>query len=156
MSVIKESTLKFSFLPVAIDHILSIKSAHGYGFLITHDEITRLIGLTRPVGKCDYTEFQTFELDRLGRIDTLTKELLINHKLCLSNVSGQGYRVLHPDTQVSKEPARFEKLAFKQLVKADRVLNNVQEEALSAEGRNSRHYNQSRVQFLKSCFKSNN
>ncbi len=156
MQITKEQKPQLDFLSSAVAHVLSIKSSHGYGFLISHEEITRLVGLTKPVGKCEYTEFQSFELDRLSRIDTLIKELLTTHKLCLSNVTGQGYRVLHPDTQVSKEPARLEKLAFKQLVKADKVLANVQEEMLSTEGKASRHYNQARIQFLKSSFRAEN
>ena len=79
-----------------------------YGDVLLHDDIEHAAGLSVPklsvvremkdqheLHKC----MQEYQFALLAAVESLKKHMLIEHKMLLVNVRGQGYRIVQPNEQ---------------------------------------------------------
>jgi len=116
---------------------------------MSEPELLKMLELEKPASG-SYEEINKFQLEKLVAIESLKDVLLEECHMCLSNVHGKGYTILHPNDQVIKEPANRLKKMRTQLNKAVAVLINVNQEMLNMESQNSRNYTLGRLAFIKS------
>ena len=118
----------------ATELILERFDKEGYGIMFSDNEINEMLELTKP-SYGSYDDFQKFQLERLGQLESLKIALLEDANLCLENSRGNGYMLMHPDDQISKTAKKFHKHARNKINRMVSILTNVDNEALSLDGR---------------------
>ena len=94
----------------AVEIILKRFDEEGYGILFSNQELFEMFDIKQPTYS-SYEDFQKFCFERLDHMENLKIELLEAYNICMSNMRGNGYVLLHPDDQVTKEAKKkMEKL----------------------------------------------
>lgn len=106
-----------------------------YGDLITHDEMDSLIDVVKPAGQVNAKKWQEYQVKRMSSIESLKKDLLTQHNICLASDRGKGYLILQPKDQTKFAVSESDKEIRKSLSIAKRRLLNVDHQALDAEQR---------------------
>lgn len=131
----------------AADQIVKRVSAEGYGVMISHENLLAMMDMKTPeAGTAE--DFKKYAFELLTNTVNLTKSLLEEHNLCLHNVRGQGYQVLHPDDQVTIAADKRIKKALHHVGQALMVLTHVDGEALSYDGQQEQVRRLGKVGFL--------
>jgi len=118
----------------AIDIVLKRFDEEGYGIMFSDAEILVMLELERPdVGT--YEAYQAFSLEKLSQLEGLKRALLEQSNLCLENVKGNGYMLMHPDDQIAKTSQKYYGHARKKMNKMVSILTYCDNEALSQEGK---------------------
>lgn len=121
----------------------------GYGILIQHEELFKLLEISDPK---TIPEAMKQRLEILKKVDELSKTLLYDFNLCLHNEFNKGYTILAPDDQVSKGYDRHFEKAKRKVRKAIDILNHVNHELLSQDGVNNRDRNLNKSVFVLTAF----
>ena len=134
----------------AVKNIVISVEENGYGALFKHNKLKEWMEIKEPK---TIAEYKKTEFDYLSALDKLKDELLHDYHLFLANDLGKGYRVLHPDEQISNGVDKHIRKAQQQIIQATRVLTYVNDELLSIEGAQVRMRKMERAAFLQSAFK---
>jgi hypothetical protein len=119
----KEATVK----------IVERVSREGYGIMFSHEDLYAMMDIKVPeMATPEVFKKHAFEV--MASTLNLFKCLLEEHNLCLHNVRGQGYQVLHPDDQVTIAADKRFKRALHHIGQAVAVLTHVDVDALSFDG----------------------
>ena len=130
----KMETKKYPAWKNAIEIVLQRFDNEGYGIMFSDEEILLMLELEKPkVGT--YDTFQKFNLEKLSQLEGLKKALLEEQNLCLENVKGNGYMLMHPDDQVMKTSQKYYRHARKKMNKMVSILTYCDNDALSQEGK---------------------
>lgn len=102
----------------------------SYGDIISKDWLDREFMIETPEygSKQDYVKPA---LDFLYNIFYFTNYLLVEHKMCLVNVRGQGYQIILPQHQADFAMCRANAKIEAELVKANVTLTHINENLLS-------------------------
>jgi hypothetical protein len=155
MTVDKVETKKFPEWKNALDIILARFNAEGYGIEFTHEEILDMLDMEIPkIGT--QKEFRDLMLKKMAHVEALKDELLRNFNLCLSNMRGVGYRVVHPNDQVKIEPEKQIRKAQKSVRYAARLLTNVDVGSLDKDARDLRDHALQHIAMLQNKLNTRN
>jgi len=139
----------------AVEEILARFDSEGYGVMFSEREILTMFDIEKPeVGS--YEEFQKFNLDRLTQMDSLVNNLQEEHNLCLQNVRGQGYVLMHPDDQVTKAVEKYRIQARRKINRMVSICTNVNYDALTDEGRRAQNQALGRAAFIRAAMNKRN
>ena len=134
----------------AFEIILKRFDQDGYGVMFSDEQLLTMLDIEKPdVGT--YDDFQKFQLERLKQMESLKNALLEQCNLCMENMRGQGYVLMHPNDQVLKTANKYYRLSKKKINKMLSVLTNVDNEHLDHEGRDNRLRMLGRAAFIKSA-----
>ena len=133
----------------AYDIILERFSNEGYGILFSDEEIHDILDLDKPAYG-SFQNFQKFQLEKLSQLESLKTALLENDNLYFENVRGIGYRLVHPNDQVTKSFDTLYKTARRRLSKAMAVVTHVDNTLLSADAKLKQIENLNRAAWVKS------
>ena len=104
------------------------------GDLITMKWIHDNFKITKPtVGTFEI--FQKYQFEFLAAIDGFKNELLEIYQIAITNVRGEGYRVLYPKKQTEHAEKSFVDNMKKNINKAIAMLNNIKYECLDDKDR---------------------
>jgi hypothetical protein len=105
----------------------------GYGILISQNDLLKMMDIKTP----EYAtpqEYKKYAFEVMNSLVNLTIILLEEHNLCLHNVRGQGYQILHPNDQVTiAADTKFRKVIH-HLSQAVSILTHVDQDSLSYDG----------------------
>jgi len=105
-------------------HIVARTEAEGYGLVFSFEELFCLMDLKWPE-TASLEDWKRLSFEKLQYMENLKNLLLEEHNLCLHNIRGEGYRVLHPNDQVTvgieKEYQKIGRLICKIVNKAVHV-----------------------------------
>lgn len=133
-------------------HVIAQRvSSDGYGFIIEMDELYGMLEAKRPFAHSLWKDVKKNAFDFLEKVESLKRECLHEHSICLYNVRGKGYQVLPPDDQVSKRWERQHEKVRKHLRKSLDILANVDASQLSDQGLKNRDRNIQRTVFIMSA-----
>jgi hypothetical protein len=118
----------------AFEIILKRFDSEGYGIAFSDIDINEMLDIKKP-GYGSYDVFQKFQLERLSQLESLKEILLEDANLCLENIRGNGYILMHPNDQVQIVANKFVKHARNKVNRAVAVLTNVDHELLSVEAK---------------------
>lgn len=135
----------------AADRIVERVTEQGYGVIFSHDDLLKMMDIKLPE-MATPDEYKKYSLEVMTSTVNLTQWLLHNHNLCLHNVRGQGYQILHPDDQVTIAADKRFKMVAHHLGKAVEVLTRVDQEALSHDGQQAQLRGLGKAAFLISGF----
>jgi len=130
----------------ATDDIVAKVQKDGYGFMISHDELLKLLDLQEPE---TFDQGKDFSLKKLSQFEALRNELLTKYSIHLENERGVGYKVVEPDEQVTESFDKRMKKVKSQLKKANDIISHVQVEMLSLEAEHQRIRNLNKIAFLR-------
>jgi len=134
----------------AIEIILNRFDEEGYGIMFSDSDILTMLELEKPnVGT--YETYQKFSLGKLSQLESLKKTLLEQSNLCLENVKGDGYMLMHPDDQISKTSQKYYRHARKKINRMVSVLTYVDSEKLSFEGKQKQLDQLGRAAFIRAA-----
>jgi hypothetical protein len=83
----------------------------GYGDVISFDWLHTNFKISKP-NHGSFDEYQKYQFAFLEAIDGFKNELLESHQIAISNIRGEGYRVLQP-----KEHTEYAETTFKKALK---------------------------------------
>ena len=132
----------------AIEKIMERVNTEGFGVLFSKKELLDYCDIKVPE-RATAPEWQQHSFEVLDHIDHMVKELSEEYDICLFNVKGQGYKVLHPNDQVEKEPQKHFKKIRREISKTKRSLTNVKTELLSDDKQTLRLNMLTRVAFIR-------
>lgn len=113
--------------------ILERVERDGYGIMFSHEDLYVLMDIKVPEVATP-EEFKKHAFEVMTNTLNLSKSLLEEHNLCLHNVRGQGYQVLHPDDQVTVAADKRFRRALHHIGQAVAVLTHVDVDSLSYDG----------------------
>ena len=135
----------------AADRIVDRVTEQGYGVIFSHDDLLKMMDIKQPE-MATPEEFNKYSLEVMTSTVSLSLWLLHNHNLCLHNVRGQGYQILHPDDQVTIAADKKFKKVIHHLGQAVAILTHVDQQALSHDGQQAQMRGLGKAAFLISGF----
>ena len=133
----------------ATTQIVARVRKEGYGLIFSFENLFSMMDIQTPaMATCEVWQKHQFEV--LDHIENLKRVLLEDHNICLQNVRGQGYQVLHPDDQVTVAANRLFKKAMTKVRQAVEVITHVDMEALSFDGQQQQMRQLEKAAFLHS------
>lgn len=115
-----------TWLSSAVD--LFTQERRTYGDLLTPGWLKHALQIPEPKTIAEVTSLQFLLLNRM---DAFRDFLLLEHKIVLQNVRGEGYRVVHPREQAELAATEMLKYIRKGLEVGDKIIANVKTEALT-------------------------
>ena len=106
------------------------KDARKDGDLLTHEWIKWALDIPAPVNMEQATEQQWLLLTRL---DAFRDYLLVDRKIALQNVRGEGYRIVPPSEQAQVAAEQAMKLVKKGLDHGDKLMTHTRTNELSTD-----------------------
>ena len=125
----------------------------GYGWIIDHEELDRLLMIEFPETGTKETYTQIY-IEKLKAMESAKDELLDEHRIYLFSRRGVGYEVLEPDDQVDKGTRRHIQKALKQVHKAKKALKHVEAHLLSDQGAMLRSRSMVKLAYIHHAFTS--
>jgi hypothetical protein len=122
--------------------------AEGYGLVFSFEELFTLMDLKEPQ-TANLEEWRRHSFEKLQYVENLKSLLLQEHNLCLQNIRGVGYQVLHPDDQVTVAIDRDYRRIGRMLCKIVNKAIHVNQRELSFEGQQHQMRQLERAAFLK-------
>lgn len=133
----------------AIDAIRERVEKESYGFTLSHGELLELLELKEP-GTVE--EYKRYSLKLLDAMESVKEELLEEHNICLFNIRGEGYQVLHPNDQATIAFRKAMKQGRKQVLKARKLITHIDTGLLNMEVAKDRLRSLARVAFVETAF----
>lgn len=118
----------------AEQEILQIVERQGYGVMLNHATLHEWFDIKEPKEYDTKEAWQKYTLELLASTQSLIDSLLIEHNICLYNIRGEGYQILHPDEQVDRGAEKHMKKMHKEWRKMVATLTCVNDDHLSVEG----------------------
>jgi hypothetical protein len=120
----------------------------GYGFLITWEEIFKMLDIDTPENVMQKKDFERISLDRMAKTTKLREILLADYNIYLSTERNKGYVVLTPDDQVTIGYDHFYKRVRRGLKMMFRTLTCVNDSELSKKTLEQRDRSLNRTIFI--------
>ena len=131
----------------AVHKIVDRVSKEGYGVMLSFEDLFALMDIKTPAtATCE--EWQKYQFEVLDNIENLKRALLEDYNICLQNVRGQGYQVLHPDDQVTVAVDKALKKALARVRQAVIIATHVDQTALSFDGQQNQMRQLEKASFL--------
>lgn len=102
------------------------------GEIITHDWLQWALDIPEPRSVDDMRRVQWLLLDR---VEQLKKTLLVEHRICLANVRGEGYMIVPPSDQARYAMQSAMQGIRRELNKGDSILTHTRTELLDGEAK---------------------
>lgn len=117
-------------MPAWLDRAIKMydKEIRADGDMLSHDWIKFALDIRAPRTLADVEESQWV---LLTRIDAFRDYLLVDRKVALQNVRGQGYRIVPPAEQARVAVEESMRLVKKGLEKGDKLMTNTRISALT-------------------------
>lgn len=126
-------------------------SEKGYELFLSFDELYELMDIKQPSQTQSINQWKMHSFEWLQHIENLKKILLEEYNICLFNVRGEGYRVLHPNEQIMEAVPKRMKKAMQTINKAVLELTHVNQELLSYDAQQNQFRNMERISFVKAA-----
>jgi hypothetical protein len=131
----------------AVSQIVDRVGREGYGVMLSFENLFTMMDIQTPA-TATFEEWQKHQFEVLDNIENLKRSLLEDHNICLQNVRGQGYQVLHPDDQVTIAANKLFKKAMTKVRQAVEVITHVDLAALSFDGQQQQMRQLEKASFL--------
>lgn len=120
--------------PVWLDRAIKMLDSDGRkdGDILSHDWIKYALDV--PVAK-SVDDADRVQWLLLGRVEAFKDWLLVERKIALQNVRGEGYRLIPPREQAHYAATEAMKMVKKGIVKGDKLMTHVRLSELDAEER---------------------
>ncbi|MBI9082694.1 MAG: hypothetical protein JEZ11_03795 [Desulfobacterales bacterium] len=148
-------TIKYPAWRDVSEKIVQRFNQDGYGILFTVPELLTMLNIDMPT-LGNSKDFEQVQLEFLAQLKPLQKELLETHYLCLENVHGLGYKVVHPRDQVNLVAQKYRKRAGKKLSQMMGILTFVDTKMLDPASRTSQISELGRLAFIKGAMRKRN
>lgn len=125
---------RVTLFPMWKQAVQDAKEQFTYGDMITMDWLNQAFGIKR-LERGTAEEFQKQQFDFLAAMDAFRDQLLEEHRMALSNVRGQGYRVLEPKEQTEFAMSEMRRRVRGEIRKAASRLHYVEHTLLSDDER---------------------
>jgi hypothetical protein len=131
----------------AVTKIVERVEKEGYGVMFSTEALFEMMDIKVPETATP-EDWKKHSLEVMASTTNLIETLLKDHNLCLHNVRGQGYKILHPDDQVTIGADKRFKSVLHHLGKAMQVLTHVDPDKLSYEGQQQQMRRLGKAAFL--------
>lgn len=110
--------------PIWVDAAQEAAKAFSYGDVIQHSWLLSALGLNPPAhGTAD--QFRKYSFDLLQRVEGFKKTMLEDHQMYLSNVKGEGYRIVHLSHQTGHAMRTLQRELRKSVSRAAEALTHI-------------------------------
>lgn len=131
----------------AAAHIVARTEAEGYGLSFSFKELFDLMDFKKmEIGSAE--EWEKYSFEKLQNLENLKNLLLEEHNLCLHNIRGEGYQVLHPDDQITLAIDKDYRKIGKMVCKIIKKAIHVNQQELSFDGQQQQMRQMEKAAFL--------
>jgi len=143
------TTKQYPAYKEAATQIVKRVEKEGYGFVIEHEEIRKMLCVELPDDSKGQEAYKAYTWALCEEVVSLQELLLDEHYIYLLNVRGFGYQVLSPPEQIRKGFSKHAQKMRVQLNKALKAVVNVNRELLTIEDEKERQEKITKMTFIR-------